>query len=150
MVRRRCAHVCPRGEPLQQRQRETGGLAGAGLRARQNIASFEDERDALRLDGGRFGIALIRDSAEQLGRQAEALERRINGLLLRSACERVNPSEPVQADAMLGKEIREVRERPRSGWRRNRMNRREQPLSIISESRGKVLNYFGAPAGVQG
>jgi len=99
MPRGRCARIRVRGEALQQRQREAGGLAGAGLRAGENVAAFQNEGNALRLDGRGDGIALIRDSAEQLGRQAKAFERRSNRILLRSACERVNPSEPVQADA---------------------------------------------------
>ena len=74
-------------------------LAGAGLRGAEQIAAREHRGNGLRLDRSGFGITLLADSAEQLGRQAEAFERRSNGLLLRSACERVNPSEPVQADA---------------------------------------------------
>jgi hypothetical protein len=42
---------------------------------------------------------LVGNSAEQLGRQAETIERRSNEILLRSACGRGDPSEPVQADA---------------------------------------------------
>src|SRR5690606_36414166 len=42
-------HAALRGvrylQALQQRQREAGGLAGAGLRADENVAYFEDRRD---------------------------------------------------------------------------------------------------------
>jgi len=59
---------------LQHRQREACRLAGAGLCGAEQIATREYDRDCLRLDGGGLGIALLGDSAEQLGRQAEILE----------------------------------------------------------------------------
>ena len=55
------------GQALQQGQREAGGLAGAGLRGAEQVASRENDRDGLHLDGGGLGVALVRDSAEQLG-----------------------------------------------------------------------------------
>ena len=58
-------------QPLQQRQRKTGGLAGAGLRRAEQVAARQHDGDGLRLDGGGYGIALVRDSAEQLGAKAE-------------------------------------------------------------------------------
>jgi hypothetical protein len=69
--RRMRAGVAFLGQPLQQRQREAGGLAGAGLRGAQQVASRKNDRDGLRLDGGGGGVALARDSAEQLGPQAK-------------------------------------------------------------------------------
>jgi hypothetical protein len=74
MARRRRARIGACREPLQQRQGETGGLAGAGLRRAEQIAPGEHDRNGLRLDGGGFGVTLLGDSAEQLGRQAEAFE----------------------------------------------------------------------------
>ena len=65
---------CGGRQPLQQRQREAGGLAGAGLRGAEQVAPGEHDGDGLRLDGGGFGVALLGDSAEQLGRQAEAFK----------------------------------------------------------------------------
>ena len=62
------------GEQLQHGQREAGGLAGAGLGGAEQIAAREHHGNGLRLDGGGFGIALLGNSAEQLGRQAEILE----------------------------------------------------------------------------
>ena len=38
-------------EALEDRQRERGGLAGAGLGGGENVAAGEDERDGLVLDG---------------------------------------------------------------------------------------------------
>jgi len=61
-------------EQLQHRQREAGGLAGAGLRGAEQIAPGEDYGDGLRLDGGRYGVTLLGDGAEQLGREPEILE----------------------------------------------------------------------------
>jgi len=56
---------------LKQRQRESGGLAGAGLRGAEQVFAGKYDGDGLRLDGGGRGIALVRDSAEQLGLEAE-------------------------------------------------------------------------------
>jgi hypothetical protein len=56
---------------LKDRQREAGGLAGSGLRGTEKIFAGENDGDGLRLDGGGDGVALLGDSAEQLGRQAE-------------------------------------------------------------------------------
>ena len=45
------------GQQLQQRQGETGGLAGAGLRAGQQVMALQHDRDGLGLDGGGLGVA---------------------------------------------------------------------------------------------
>ena len=74
--------VAMRREALQQRQREAGGLAGAGLRGAEQVAAREDEGDGLRLDGGGFGVALLRDGAKQLGDEPEAFEGRADVSLL--------------------------------------------------------------------
>jgi hypothetical protein len=75
------------GKPLEDGQREPGGLAGAGLGGAQQVFAGEDDGDGLRLDGGGLGIALLRYGAEQLRPEAERIERRTNENLLRSACE---------------------------------------------------------------
>jgi hypothetical protein len=51
------------GEPLQDRQRESGGLAGAGLGDPQQIPAGEKLRDCLRLDRRRHGIAFVLERA---------------------------------------------------------------------------------------
>jgi hypothetical protein len=56
---------------LQQRQREAGGLAGAGLRGAQQIAPCEYDRDGLRLDGSGGGVAFVGYRFCELGCQAE-------------------------------------------------------------------------------
>jgi len=56
---------------LEDRQREAGGLAGAGLRGAEKVAAGENDGDGLRLDRGGNGVALLADSAKQLGRQAK-------------------------------------------------------------------------------
>ena len=61
-------------EALEHGQDERGGLAGAGLGAGQEVATGEDERDRLTLDGGGLGVALCRDGTEQLGRKPECSE----------------------------------------------------------------------------
>ncbi len=45
-----------RGEPLQDRQNERGGLAGSGLRDSDDVASTEDRRNCFGLDRGRLGV----------------------------------------------------------------------------------------------
>jgi hypothetical protein len=56
---------------LQQGEREAGGLAGARLSGAEQVFAREDYGDGLRLDGGGLCVALLRDSAEQLGLEAE-------------------------------------------------------------------------------
>ena len=59
---------------LQHGQREASSLAGAGLRARKNVATFEDRGNGLLLDRGRRAVALIFDRAQQFGREAKLIE----------------------------------------------------------------------------
>ena len=47
-----------RGQALDRGQHEGRGLAGAGLRDAEQVAAFEQHRDAVALDRGRFLIAL--------------------------------------------------------------------------------------------
>jgi hypothetical protein len=61
-------------EALQEGKREARGLAGAGLRGAEKVASRKDDGNGLRLDGGGFGVALLRDGAKQLGQEPEAFE----------------------------------------------------------------------------
>ena len=63
-----------RVEVLEDGQDERGGLARAGLGAGQQVAAGQDERDGRGLDGGGLGVALVRDGAEELGRQPEVIE----------------------------------------------------------------------------
>ncbi len=66
---------CPRRvEQLEHRQHEGGRLAGAGLGAGEQVATGEDERDRLALDGGGFRVALVGDGTKELGRQPETIE----------------------------------------------------------------------------
>jgi hypothetical protein len=68
------AGVRLRREQLQQRQREAGGLAGAGLRGAEQILAGENDGNGLRLDGRGRGVALVRDSAEQFGLEPERIK----------------------------------------------------------------------------
>jgi hypothetical protein len=52
-------------EQLQDRQGESGGLAGAGLRAGQQVAALQYQRDGLGLDRRGGGVADIGDGAQQ-------------------------------------------------------------------------------------
>jgi hypothetical protein len=47
-------------------QRESGGLAGTGLRASHEIPALEDDGDGSFLDGSRLGIAFLSDGGEKL------------------------------------------------------------------------------------
>jgi hypothetical protein len=60
--------------PLQHRQDEGGGLARARLGAGHQVATGKHERDGLGLDGGGLGVALVRDGAEELGREPKTIE----------------------------------------------------------------------------
>ena len=64
---RREARVRVELEPLEDGQDERGGLAGSGLGGREDIPSFEDERDRLGLDGSRGCVALLRDGSQEVG-----------------------------------------------------------------------------------
>ena len=59
---------------LQQRQRESGGLAGAGLRASEYVAAGENGGNGLGLDGGGNGVALVGHGTEQLGLEPESFK----------------------------------------------------------------------------
>ena len=67
MPRRGGAGVGVSREALQQRQREARGLAGSGLGAAHDVASLQNQRNRLRLDRRRLGIALLRNCFQQLG-----------------------------------------------------------------------------------
>ena len=54
-----------RPKVLQDRQRERGGLAGAGLRDAEKIAPRQQRRNGLRLDRRRRAIILCRKGAAQ-------------------------------------------------------------------------------------
>jgi len=56
---------------LQNRQREAGCFAGAGLGANECVFAVKDDRDGLCLDRGGLGVAGIGNSAYELGTQAE-------------------------------------------------------------------------------
>jgi hypothetical protein len=63
-----------RGELVQQRQRECGGLAGAGLGGGQQVAAAEDLGDRAGLDRGGDRIAFVGDGANQSVGKAEGGE----------------------------------------------------------------------------
>ena len=58
-------------QQLQDGQRETGGLAGAGLGGDHQVAAFQYGRDGLGLDGSRSGITSGSHGAHQRVGQAE-------------------------------------------------------------------------------
>jgi hypothetical protein len=59
------------GKILDQGQGEPGRLAGARLGGAEEVAAGEDDGDGLRLDGGRDGVSLVRDCADELGSEAK-------------------------------------------------------------------------------
>jgi len=62
-------------EDLEERQREAGGLAGAGLGSAQKVFAGEYDGDGLRLDRRRCGVALLGNSLEQFGLEPEGVKR---------------------------------------------------------------------------
>ena len=58
-------------QDLEEGKREAGGLAGAGLRGAEQVFAGEHDGNGLRLDRRGLRIALVRDSAEQLGLEPE-------------------------------------------------------------------------------
>jgi hypothetical protein len=67
-------------QALQQRQRESGGLAGAGLRGADQVAACKDYGDGLCLYRGGLGIALLGDGTRKRVQQPERRERRFDDL----------------------------------------------------------------------
>jgi hypothetical protein len=67
---------------LQQRQREAGGLAGAGLGGGEHVAAGQNDGDGLLLDGGGFGVTLVGDGTHERGRQPEGFKSLIQWRLL--------------------------------------------------------------------
>ena len=61
-------------QPLQQRQRERGRLAGAGRRLAEQVAALEQRRDRLALDRRGLLVAEAGEGAQQLGPQPEVGE----------------------------------------------------------------------------
>jgi hypothetical protein len=61
-------------QQLHDRQREAGGLAGAGLGADDDVAALQHRRYRLRLDGGGLRVTFVGYSARELGAKAERFE----------------------------------------------------------------------------
>jgi hypothetical protein len=76
VARRRGARVLVLEHALQQRQREGGGLAGAGLRRPHDVAAVDDEGNRLGLDRRHRQVAAVGDGAQQLGVECEGVEAR--------------------------------------------------------------------------
>ena len=55
-------------EVLQDRQNESGGLAGSGLGGGEDVAAGNDQRDGRALDRRRLRVSLSRDCGEEVGR----------------------------------------------------------------------------------
>jgi hypothetical protein len=73
------------GEPLQDRQREGGRLAGAGLGDAEQVAALQQRRDGLRLDRRRLGVALGGERLQQLVVEPEVVESRGQRIVLSAA-----------------------------------------------------------------
>jgi hypothetical protein len=62
-------------DALQQRERERGGLAGAGGRLAEEVASLDERRDGLALDGRGLLVAQTGERRHELGAETERGER---------------------------------------------------------------------------
>jgi hypothetical protein len=71
-------------QPLQQRQREPGGFAGARLGGAEQVAPRKNDGDRLLLDGGGFGVSVLGDGPKQLGQKPETFESLADGSLLKA------------------------------------------------------------------
>ena len=71
--RRAVRSWCP-VQALEDRQHEGRSLAGARLGCGEEIPAGQDDGDRLVLHGGGLGVALVRDGANELGREPEGLE----------------------------------------------------------------------------
>ncbi len=69
-------------EPLQQRQRESCRLAGAGLRTGHEVTAEQNRGDGEALNGCRAFVASRVDRAKQFRRETQLVERHTNTLLL--------------------------------------------------------------------
>ena len=62
------------GKDVDHRQRETGGLAGAGLGATEDVAAHENHGDGLFLDRCGLGVARVANGAQDFFAQAQFFE----------------------------------------------------------------------------
>src|SRR4029079_10273849 len=67
VTRRREGRVRVSPEAVEDRQGEGGGLAGYGLRGREDVTAGEDEGDGLGLDGGGLDVALLGHGPKEIG-----------------------------------------------------------------------------------
>ena len=77
----RTATLCVRlfvNQALQQRQGKARRLTGTGLGAGHQVAPLHYCRDRLLLDRGRLNVALLSDSAQDIGIQAKGIKRHNN------------------------------------------------------------------------
>jgi hypothetical protein len=65
-------------QALQQRQGKARRLTGTGLGAGHQVAPLHYCRDRLLLDRGRLNVALLSDSAQDIGIQAKGIKRHNN------------------------------------------------------------------------
>src|SRR5439155_27310772 len=65
-----------------ERERESRGLAGAGLGASQDVATLQHQRNGLRLDRRRLDVPLLRNRFQQLGQQVQFSKTRQTNTLL--------------------------------------------------------------------
>ncbi len=72
----RCARQPLERKPLQNGQRESRRLAGAGLGDTEQVLALHQERNGLHLDWGRFQVVLGLQGKPQGLDQAEAVESR--------------------------------------------------------------------------
>ena len=67
--------VSARVKALKDGQHECGRLASARLGAREQVAAGKDMWDGFALHGRGLCIALLRDNAEEFGREPDLVER---------------------------------------------------------------------------
>jgi hypothetical protein len=59
------------GQQLQNRYRKSGGFAGTGLSAAQEVNALQHNGNGLLLDGGRLGVSFFAECVEDGGNQIQ-------------------------------------------------------------------------------
>ena len=73
----RARRLVAAGDALQERQDERRGLAGAGLRATDDVLAGDDGRDSLFLDGGGRGIAHVTHGIKNARVETQVVETQV-------------------------------------------------------------------------
>ena len=113
-------------EPLDERQREGGGLAGAGRGAAQYVAPAQEQRNGVDLDRRRLFVAQLFEHAQYFRAQSERFEAGVGGVVchikrvaISAPQKRLIARELVRAPAGRGRSASCARRFLQAVWRRS-------------------------------